>query len=55
MNGWFLALIILNVLNIGINMAKHGESKNEKFNFWSALIGAAISTFLVYMAIQTGF
>lgn len=56
MNGWFLTLILMGVLNIGIVMAKHGESKeNEKYNFFITLFGVLVQIGLIYMAIQTGF
>lgn len=55
MNGWFIALLILNVLGLGINMAKHGEPKKEKYSFWSALIGSGLVIWLAYMAVVTGF
>jgi len=55
MNGWFLAIIIIGVLNLGINLAKHGEKKNEKYNFITSLLGMAIQLTLIYMAIKTGF
>lgn len=55
MNYWFLALIILFVLSIGIHLAKHGEKRNEKYNFWSALMGSIIQLVLVYFAIKVGF
>lgn len=55
MNGWFIAIVVLQVLNIGIHLAKHGENTNSKFNFYSVLVVSLISLFLIYMAIQTGF
>lgn len=56
MNGWFLALIILATLSVGISLSKHGQRRtDEKHNFWASLIGAGIQLFLTYMAITTGF
>lgn len=55
MNGWFLALIIIGVLNIGIHIAKQGEKKVSEYNFLTALFGLAIEIIIVYMAIVTGF
>jgi len=55
MNGWLITLIILGVLNIGINLAKHGESKSdEKYNFFTATIAFLIQLFLIYKAIEVG-
>lgn len=55
MNGWFLALIIMAVLGLGIEMAQHGKKKEGKHSFWVALIAVLIQISLTYMAIQTGF
>ncbi len=55
MNGWFLAMIIINVLNIGIALAKHGETKTEEYNVFTQLLGSAIGLTIIYMAIKTGF
>lgn len=55
MNGWFLSLIIVCVLSLGGHMAKHGEPKNDKYNFWLSLIANGIEIFVVYQAIKMGF
>lgn len=55
MNGWFLTLIILNVLNLGVVLSKHGEPREGKHEFWSSLIGSGLTIALIYMAIYTGF
>lgn len=55
MNGWFLAMIIMHVLNLGIHLAKHGETKIEKYNVFTQLFGSVIGLALIYMAIKTGF
>lgn len=55
MNGWFIALVLIYALNLGIHTAKHGEKKDEKYSAGSAIFGAAIGIFLTYMAIKTGF
>ena len=54
MNGWFLSLIIIAVLNIGINLAKHGEKRNDDYNVVTSIIGATIQLVLTYMAIKVG-
>ena len=54
MNGWLLAIIILMAINIGINAVAHGKDKQEKYNFWSALIGGGIQFVLIYHAILAG-
>lgn len=55
MNGWFLAMITIYILNIGISLAKHGEEKKGEYNFFSQLLGAVIGIFIIYMAVKTGF
>jgi uncharacterized membrane protein len=55
MNGWFITLLILAALGVGTHLAKHGERKNERYNFWGMLIGSVIQIFLIYKAIETGF
>ncbi|WP_186321332.1 hypothetical protein [Bacillus sp. FJAT-22090] len=55
MNGWFLAIVILGVLNVGVNLAKHGQPKEDNYSFWSALFGVLITIGLAYMAIKIGF
>lgn len=54
MNGWFLAVIILGVLGVGMNLAKDGQPREGNYNFWVALIGTLIQIGLVYMAIKAG-
>lgn len=55
MNIWFLILIGLGVLSLGGIMAKHGEKRNDRYNFWSSLISYSIEIFLIYEAIKVGF
>ncbi len=55
MNGWFLAMVIINVLNLGIELAKHGEPRKDKYNVFSQLLGSAIGLTIIYMAVKTGF
>lgn len=43
-----LIWLILLALGLGINLAKHGEKRTDKYNFWSSLIGAIISFWIVY-------
>lgn len=54
-NGWFLALIILHVLSLGITLAQHGKPREGKHNFFSTLVSSAIIFTLMYFAIKTGF
>ncbi|WP_165769076.1 hypothetical protein [Virgibacillus profundi] len=55
MNIWFLVLIGLFLLSLGITLAKHGEQKREVHNFWVVLISGLIQVWLIYMAVSVGF
>lgn len=55
MNIYFLIIIIVYALNIGISIAKHGKPQEGKYNFLTTLIGACIGIFITYMAIKIGF
>lgn len=35
----YLAIMLL---NLGIHLAKHGEPRNENYNFWMCLIASVI-------------
>lgn len=43
-----IVLTALYVMSIGMHLAKHGEPRDGKYNFWTALIGAAIEFTLLY-------
>ena len=55
MNGYFLAIIIMSCLSLGINLARHGEPKEGEYDFIVSLIANLIDLILIYMAIKTGF
>lgn len=55
MNIWFIILLMFYALGLGVHTAKHGQKKEGTYNFGSALFGASIGIFLIYMAIRTGF
>ena len=55
MNVWFFPHIIMDVLSIGIHLAKHGEPRDNNYNFFGALIGTLINLGIIYMAIKVGF
>lgn len=54
-NGWFLTMFVLNMINIGISLGKHGEEKLTEYNFIETLICSVINLFIIYMAIKKGF
>ena len=55
MNWWFLALIVLYLINLGTHLARHNGIKISIYNFWICLFGTVIGVFLIYMAVKTGF
>ena len=55
MNGWFIAICIMYALGLGINIAKHGEPKDDEYNALISLISIGINLTLIIMAIKTGF
>lgn len=54
MNFYFMALITLYTLSLGIVLAKHGQQQG-KYNFFVSLIAVLFEIFLVYNAIRVGF
>ena len=55
MNRWFIAICVSYVLSLGVSLGRHGQDKNEKYNFWATLASLSIQLFLTYKAIQVGF
>ena len=45
-----LILICLLAMGIGMSAVKHGEPKNDKWNFWSQLFATIIEAILFYYA-----
>lgn len=43
-----IIMIIFFAMDLGINLAKHGEDKKGKYNIWVALICALIEFFILY-------
>lgn len=42
MNGWNIGVIIILCLEVGINLAKHGEPKEHNYSFPLSLVNAGI-------------
>ena len=42
--------LVLIVLGVGVELARHGEPKEGKYNFWLALCAAALEIWLLYKA-----
>lgn len=55
MNIWFCILIVIHILNLGVELGKHGERKTKTHNFFVQLVGSAIGITLLYLAVKTGF
>jgi len=50
MNIYLIIYLTLGVLNLGMHLAKHGEPKETKYNFWYTLIAFIIVLFVLYKA-----
>lgn len=50
MNGYLIALIVLGSMGLGIHAVKHGEDREDKYNFWISLLSLLIQFWLIYMA-----
>jgi hypothetical protein len=49
-NGYELAWLVLTILSLGIYMAKHGQPREEKYNFFTAFVVFMFELWLLYMA-----
>lgn len=48
LNIWNLIYLILTGASLGIHLAKHGEQRSDKYNFWNYLIASSIIIFVLY-------
>ncbi len=55
MNYYFITLMMLLAMSLGINLTRHGQQRTDNYNFFTSLIAVIIETVLVYFAIKTGF
>lgn len=55
MNYYFITLMMLLAMSLGINLIRHGQQRTDNYNFFTSLIAVIIETVLVYFAIKTGF
>lgn len=49
MNGWIIAFLAIQLLGLGMSLARHGQKKEGTHDFWSHLLGFAIVITLLYM------
>lgn len=54
MNYYFVVIIFLYSMNIGMNLAKNGMPREGNYNFLTATIAAIICITLIYLAIKKG-
>lgn len=55
MNWYFITLVILNLLGLGIALEQHGTTEVRRNNFFVSLFTTALGVFLTVMAIRQGF
>lgn len=55
MNWYFVALFATAIFNLGFTFSKHGEPKEEKYNFWTSFFCVVVQMWLVIGAIKIGF
>ena len=55
MNFWFIGIIAIYILALGNALGRHGTLRVTRLNFWAQLVITVIWTFIIYMAIKTGF
>ena len=48
LNFWNITYVMMLVLSLGVYLAKHGENKNGKYNFWVGLLSTFINLFILY-------
>ena len=49
MNIWSIVVIVLYTLNLGVDLAKHGQQRTGEYNFWVSLLAFGIIMFCLYM------
>lgn len=55
MNIYFIVLVVLQLLGLGVLMGKHGEPRTDKYNFYMGVLNFTFITWIVYKAIEVGF
>ena len=49
MNIWSIVVAVLYTLSLGVDLAKHGQQRTGKYNFWASLLAFGIIVFCLYM------
>lgn len=55
MNYYFIALLMMYTMNLGIVLSRNGQPREDKYSFFTSLISCLIVVGLTYLAIETGF
>lgn len=55
MNYYFIGLLMLYAMNLGIVLSRNGKPREDKYSFFTSLISCLIVVGLIYLAIQAGF
>ena len=55
MNYYFIAVLILYAMNLGIVLSRNSKPREYKYSFSTSLISSLIVIVLMYLAIKTGF
>lgn len=55
MNGYFIVLVCLNCISLGIYLVKDGQPKEENYNFGVMLISSIFYIIMLISAIKVGF
>lgn len=45
-----IIILVIFAINLGVTLAKHGEPKDGKYNFWAEIISTFIMLSLLYCA-----
>ena len=55
MNIYFIIIMVLQCMGLGIDLARHGKERTVKENIWRNINARIISITLLYFAVKTGF
>lgn len=55
MNGWFMIVFTLLVIEMGAAMAMDGKEKTGKYSFFTTFTSHTVLLVIIYMAVKTGF